>query len=148
MKSFRRFRRILILFSSLTVITLYTIIRPLSIGVMHENTCLYLCVLCIDVRVHLRYNVYSGKGAPITKKLHHTKEGEALPIKYKLDVLEALKKKGYSTYRIRKDKLLAESTVQAFRRGDMVSVDNIARICELLGCQPGDILEYESESGA
>lgn len=65
-----------------------------------------------------------------------------MPIRYKTDILEALKTKGYSTYRIRKEKLLAESTVQAFRKGELVSLDNIARICELLGCQPGDILEY------
>ena len=68
-----------------------------------------------------------------------------MPIKYKTDILEALKAKGYSTYRIRKEKLLAESTVQAFRKGELVSLDNIARICELLGCQPGDILEYREE---
>jgi putative transcriptional regulator len=65
-----------------------------------------------------------------------------MPIRYKTDILEALKTKGYSTYRIRKEKLLAESTVQAFRKGELVSLENIARICELLGCQPGDILEY------
>lgn len=65
-----------------------------------------------------------------------------MPIRYKTDILEALKTKGYSTYRIRKEKLLAESTVQAFRRRELVSLDNIARICELLDCQPGDILEY------
>lgn len=68
-----------------------------------------------------------------------------MPIRYKTDILEALKTKGYSTYRIRKEKLLAESTVQAFRRRELVSLDNIARICELLGCQPGDILEYAEE---
>ena len=68
-----------------------------------------------------------------------------MPIRYKTDILEALKTKGYSTYRIRKEKLLAESTVQAFRKGELVSLDNIARICELLGCQPGDILEYRGE---
>lgn len=68
-----------------------------------------------------------------------------MPIRYKTDILEALKTKGYSTYRIRKEKLLAESTVQAFRKGELVSLDNIARICELLGCQPGDILEYREE---
>ncbi len=68
-----------------------------------------------------------------------------MPIRYKTDILEALKTKGYSTYRIRKEKLLAESTVQAFRKGELVSLDNIARICELLGCQPGDILEYGEE---
>lgn len=73
------------------------------------------------------------------------KEVMQMPIRYKTDILEALKTKGYSTYRIRKEKLLAESTVQAFRKGELVSLDNIARICELLGCQPGDILEYGEE---
>ena len=68
-----------------------------------------------------------------------------MPIRYKTNILEALKTKGYSTYRIRKEKLLAESTVQAFRKGELVSLDNIARVCELLGCQPGDILEYGEE---
>ena len=68
-----------------------------------------------------------------------------MPIKYKVDLLSALKEKGYSTYKLRREKLLAESTVQALRRGDMVSMDNIARICHLLGCQPGDILEYAEE---
>ena len=68
-----------------------------------------------------------------------------MPILYKFDVLAALKENGYSTYRIRKEKLLAESTVQAFRRGELVALENIARICELLHCQPGDILAYESE---
>lgn len=68
-----------------------------------------------------------------------------MPIRYKTDILKALKTKGYSTYRIRKEKLLAESTVQAFRKGELVSLDNVARICELLGCQPGDILEYGEE---
>lgn len=68
-----------------------------------------------------------------------------MPIRYKFDVLAALKENGYSTYRIRKEKLFAESTVQAFRRGELVALENIARACELLHCQPGDILIYESE---
>ena len=68
-----------------------------------------------------------------------------MPIRYKTDILEALKAKGYSTYRIRKEKLLAESTVQAFRRGELVALDNIGRVCELLQCQPGDILEYTAD---
>lgn len=65
-----------------------------------------------------------------------------MPIKYKFDILEKLKKAGYSTYRIRKDKLLSESTVQKFRKGALVSLENIQIICKLLNCQPGDILEY------
>jgi len=69
-----------------------------------------------------------------------------MPIKYKFDILEALKEKGYSTYKIRKEKLLAESTVQALRRGDIVAMENISRICSLLQCQPGDILEFAEET--
>lgn len=68
-----------------------------------------------------------------------------MPIKYKTDVLEALKGKGFTTYRIRKEKLLAESTVQALRRGDPVSFENLGRVCQMLGCQPGDLLEYSEQ---
>ena len=65
-----------------------------------------------------------------------------MPIKYKINILEALKEKGYNTTRIRKEKILSESTLQAFRSGELVSWKNIERLCELLHCQPGDILEY------
>lgn len=65
-----------------------------------------------------------------------------MPIGYKIDILAALKEKGYNTTRIRREKILAESTVQALRSEKTVSLENIARICELLNCQPGDLLEY------
>lgn len=65
-----------------------------------------------------------------------------MPLKYKFDIIQALKQAGWSSYRIRKEKLLAESTVQKLREREMVSLQNIATICEVLHCQPGDILEY------
>lgn len=65
-----------------------------------------------------------------------------MPVKYKIDILGALKEKGYTTYKLRKGKLLAEGVMQSLRDNKAVSLDNIGRICELLGCQPGDILEY------
>ena len=68
-----------------------------------------------------------------------------MPITYKIDVLAALKAAGYSTYKLRKEKILAESTLQQFRNGDIVSNENLSRVCELLRCQPGDILEYVPE---
>ncbi|MCD8147759.1 MAG: helix-turn-helix transcriptional regulator [Clostridiales bacterium] len=70
-----------------------------------------------------------------------------MPIKYKFDILPALKAAGYNTSRLRREKLLAESTIQALRTGKMISLDNISRICAMLNCQPGDILEYEPEEG-
>ena len=68
-----------------------------------------------------------------------------MPIKYKFNVLSALKNKGVSTYRIRQDKLLSESTVQKLRNEEPVSWENLETICKLLECQPGDIIEYVEE---
>lgn len=65
-----------------------------------------------------------------------------MSIKYKIDVLALLKEKGYSTYRIRREGLLSQSTLQKLREGQGVSWENISTICALLDCQPGDIMEY------
>lgn len=68
-----------------------------------------------------------------------------MSIVYKIDVLSALKEKGYSTYRLRKEKLLGESVIQQLRSGEVISWANIERLCELLECQIGDIVEYQKE---
>lgn len=68
-----------------------------------------------------------------------------MPIKYKIDVLQELKSKGFSTYKLRKDKIFGESTMQQFRDGVIVSNENLSRLCHLLQCQPGDILEYSEK---
>ncbi len=65
-----------------------------------------------------------------------------MPIKYKINVVKALKEAGYSSYRIRKENIMSQSTLQKFRDGEIVNADNMALICKLLNCQPGDILEY------
>lgn len=68
-----------------------------------------------------------------------------MPVKYKIDILGALREKGYTTYKLRKEKLLAEGVIQSLRDNKPVSLDNIGRICDLLDCQPGDVLEHVSE---
>ncbi len=65
-----------------------------------------------------------------------------MPVQYKINVLAELKKKGYTTSRIRKEKLIGEATVQRLRHSQSVSYEVLAKLCELLECQPGDILEY------
>lgn len=66
-------------------------------------------------------------------------------IQYKIDVLSELKKKGFSTYRLRKEKILGEATIQKIRQEELVSWDNMATLCRLLGCQPGDIVKYSND---
>ena len=66
-----------------------------------------------------------------------------MPIRYKLDIMEALKSKGYSSYRIRQEKIFGQKTLQDFRNGTVVlSADCLEKLCSLLDCQIGDILEY------
>ena len=65
-----------------------------------------------------------------------------MPLRYKIDVLEALKQKGYTTYSLRKDNKLSQSTIQKLREGKGVAWENIENLCTLLECQPGDIIEY------
>ena len=68
-----------------------------------------------------------------------------MPLRYKIDVLKSLKEKGYNTNRVRKEKLLSESTLQKFRENKPVSWENLETLCELLQCQIGDIIEYVPE---
>ena len=68
-----------------------------------------------------------------------------MPLRYKLDILQALKDAGYNSTRIRKEKLIGQATLQQLRKGELVSCKTIETICQLLGCQPGDIVEYVEE---
>lgn len=64
---------------------------------------------------------------------------------YKIDVLKALKDKGYSTTRIRKEKLINESALTAIRHNKPIHWTTIDKICMLLDCQPNLFLGYSRE---
>ena len=68
-----------------------------------------------------------------------------MSLQFKIDVLAALKEKGITTYKIRQEKILSESTVQKLRAGKGVSWENLETLCRLLECQPGDLIEYLQE---
>ena len=69
----------------------------------------------------------------------------AMALRYKINVLDALKAKGYTTYTLRKQKLLSESTIQKLRAGEGVAWDNLETLCRLLECDIGDLLIYQKE---
>lgn len=68
-----------------------------------------------------------------------------MAIQYKIDVLAELKKAGYTTTKIREEKLIGQSYLQQIRKGEIVSWKTIETICELLDCQVGDLVEYVKE---
>lgn len=69
-----------------------------------------------------------------------------MPIRYKVNVIEKLKESGYSSYRIRNEKLIGERALQQIRQGELVSWAVIGTICRLLKCQPGDLVEFVDNS--
>lgn len=68
-----------------------------------------------------------------------------MPLQYKVDVLAALKEKGYNTNKIRTESLLSQSTLQKFRNKQGVSWENLETLCKLLECQPADLIEFVKE---
>lgn len=61
---------------------------------------------------------------------------------YKIDVLQALKEAGYTTTKIRNDKLLGENALQKIRNGEMIGAKSLDMLCALLDMQPGNIIKY------
>ena len=68
-----------------------------------------------------------------------------MPLQYKTDIIMALKDAGYTTYVLRRDKMLGESTIQKLREGQGVSWENLETLCRLLKCDIGDICVYIPE---
>ncbi len=68
-----------------------------------------------------------------------------MAIVYKIDVLKALKEAGYSTARLRKDKIRGEATIQKIRENQIASWATIDTICTLLNCDVGDVVGHVKE---
>lgn len=62
-------------------------------------------------------------------------------IRYKIDVMDALKQRGYSPGKIQKERLLPAQTVQNIKAGKSITLETLNRICIMLKLQPGDIIE-------
>lgn len=70
-----------------------------------------------------------------------------MAIRYKVDIMAELKKKGYSSTTLRKEKLIGQSYLQQIRHRELVSWKTIDTICSLLDCQVGDLVEYVKGEG-
>lgn len=66
-------------------------------------------------------------------------------LRYKIDILESLKQVGFTSYKIRKEKIIGEAQMQKIRTGEIASKETLNTLCKLMNCQPGDILEYVPE---
>lgn len=68
-------------------------------------------------------------------------------IVYSKNIIEELGKKGYTTYKIKQERIFNQTQLQQLRDNKLLTQDNLNKLCELLECQPGDILEYRKDNG-
>lgn len=67
--------------------------------------------------------------------------GNCIMIIYKKDIMSELKDKGYTSYRLRHEKIMSEKNMTNIRN-KKVTMAVLNQLCQLLNCQPGEILEY------
>lgn len=66
-----------------------------------------------------------------------------MPIYARSDVLDLLLEKGYSSYRLKEEKLMTPRTMQKIRRGERITMNELETICDLLHVQPSKVIEWE-----
>ena len=59
------------------------------------------------------------------------------------DILQKLKDAGYNTTRLRREKILSESTITRIRKGEPIKTDTLELICELTGLPVEELIEYK-----
>lgn len=61
---------------------------------------------------------------------------------YSCDILELFKKKGITTYALIHDLGLSSQTVQQIRSGKVIGIKTLSNLCDILECQPNEILTW------
>lgn len=70
-----------------------------------------------------------------------------MPIIYN-KLIQLMKDSKITSYTIKKDKVIGQATYKKILEGGDIDTRTISKMCELLNCQPGDILEYVPEKKA
>lgn len=58
------------------------------------------------------------------------------------DIIAKLKDAGYNTGRLRKEKILSESTLQRLRSGRAITTETLDTVCKLVDCRVEDLIEF------
>lgn len=69
------------------------------------------------------------------------KAGEIMPIVYN-KLLALMEQKGVTSYTMKKDNIIGQATFKKIKDGGEIDTRTISKLCALLDCQPGDIMEY------
>ncbi len=61
-------------------------------------------------------------------------------IKYNIDILAELKKRGYDSKRIKSTGLLSQATITNIKKGGNINTDTLNKICLVLRLEPSDVI--------
>lgn len=64
-------------------------------------------------------------------------------LKYKINIADALERKGFNTYKAKTSRILSQDTLKKIKEENTnISLESLNRICILLDLQPKDLIEY------
>lgn len=69
-----------------------------------------------------------------------------MPIVYD-KLIKRMEEQGITSYTIKKDNIIGQATFKKIKEGGDIDTRSIAKLCKLLNCQPGDIMEYVPDEG-
>lgn len=79
----------------------------------------------------------------ITSYIISRKKGDDTLIKFKINIADALERRGFNSYQAKKTKILSQDTLKKIKNEDAnISLESLNRICMLLDMQPKDLIEY------
>lgn len=64
-----------------------------------------------------------------------------MPIVYD-KMLNLMNERGINSYVCKRDNIIGQATYKKIKEGGDIDTRTIAKMCEILNCQPGDLLEY------
>lgn len=63
-------------------------------------------------------------------------------LRFKVNPMQLLKDAGFSSTKLRNEKVFGSATMQKMRNREMVSAHELDVLCGLLHAQPGDLIEW------
>ena len=63
-------------------------------------------------------------------------------LRYRIDVMDALKQAGYTQYALRRDNIFGGGDLKKIRDGVVLGNIGLNSLCTLLRCQPGKLIEW------
>lgn len=68
-------------------------------------------------------------------------------LRYKINIADALERKGFNTYKAKTTKILSQDTLKKMKEENTnISLESLNRICIILDMQPKDLIEYIEDS--